>query len=38
VLYEAAATPLTYAVVRWLKSSEKVDTFDYRTDFNPIRL
>jgi len=38
VLYEAAATPLTYAVVRWLKSSEGLDTFDYRTDFNPIRL
>jgi uncharacterized integral membrane protein (TIGR00697 family) len=38
VLYEAAATPLTYAVVRWLKTSEGLDTFDYRTDFNPIRL
>src|SRR2546422_467388 len=38
VVYEAAATPLTYAAVRWLKSSERVDTFDYQTDFNPIRL
>lgn len=38
VLYEAAATPLTYAAVRWLKSSEQMDTFDYQTDFNPIRL
>ena len=38
VIYEAAATPLTYAVVRWLKSREGLDTFDYRTDFNPIRL
>jgi uncharacterized integral membrane protein (TIGR00697 family) len=38
ILYEAAATPLTYAVVRWLKTSEGLDTFDYRTDFNPIRL
>ncbi|HEV8639711.1 MAG TPA: queuosine precursor transporter [Methylomirabilota bacterium] len=38
VAYEAVATPLTYAVVGWLKSSERVDTFDYRTDFNPIRL
>jgi queuosine precursor transporter len=38
VLYEAAATPLTYAVVRWLKSAEGLDTFDSRTDFNPIRL
>jgi uncharacterized integral membrane protein (TIGR00697 family) len=38
VLYEAAATPLTYMVVRWLKSREGLDTFDYRTDFNPVRL
>jgi uncharacterized integral membrane protein (TIGR00697 family) len=38
VLYEAAATPLTYAVVRWLKAGEGLDTFDYQTDFNPIRL
>ena len=38
VLYEAAATPGTYAVVRWLKSREGLDTFDYRTDFNPVRL
>jgi uncharacterized integral membrane protein (TIGR00697 family) len=38
VAYEALATPLTYAVVGWLKSREQVDTFDYRTDFNPMRL
>lgn len=38
VLYEAAATPLTYAAVGWLKSRERIDTFDYTTDFNPIRL
>jgi uncharacterized integral membrane protein (TIGR00697 family) len=38
VVYEAVATPLTYAVVGWLKSREGLDTFDYRTDFNPIRL
>ncbi len=38
VLYEAAATPLTYAAVGWLKSRERIDTFDYDTDFNPIRL
>lgn len=38
VLYEVAATPLTYAVVGWLKSRERVDTFDYGTNFNPIRL
>jgi queuosine precursor transporter len=38
VAYEAAATPLTYAAVAWLKSRERVDTFDYQTDFNPLRL
>ena len=38
VTYEILATPLTYAVVGWLKSREQIDTFDYRTDFNPIRL
>src|SRR5213593_334711 len=38
VLYEAAATPLTYAAVAWLKASEGTDTYDYDTDFNPIRL
>jgi len=38
VLYEAAATPLTYAAVAWLKASERTDAYDYDTDFNPIRL
>jgi uncharacterized integral membrane protein (TIGR00697 family) len=38
VAYEAAATPLTYAAVAWLKSREQVDTFDYDTDFNPLKL
>ncbi len=35
VLYEAAATPLTYAVVNLLKRKEGVDVFDYSTNFNP---
>lgn len=38
VLYEAAATPLTYVVVGWLKATERVDAYDERTDWNPIRL
>src|SRR3989442_1152808 len=38
VAYEAAATPLTYATVAYLKASEHVDVYDYGTDFNPIRL
>jgi uncharacterized integral membrane protein (TIGR00697 family) len=38
VLYEAAATPLTYAAVAWLKAREGVDAYDHETDFNPVRL
>ncbi len=38
VAYEAAATPLTYAAVAWLKASERVDAYHYDTDFNPMRL
>ena len=37
VLYEAAATPLTYVVVNLLKRKEGVDVFDYQTRFNPFR-
>ena len=35
VLYEAAATPLTYLVVNGLKKAEGVDVFDESTNFNP---
>jgi uncharacterized integral membrane protein (TIGR00697 family) len=35
---EVLFTPLTYAVVAWLKRSEGVDAYDARTDFNPFRL
>jgi uncharacterized integral membrane protein (TIGR00697 family) len=38
VAYEAAATPLTYAAVAWLKAAEGVDVYDRETDFNPVRL
>jgi uncharacterized integral membrane protein (TIGR00697 family) len=37
VAYEIAATPLTYAVVKWLKRVEQVDVFDQSTDFTPFR-
>jgi len=37
VLYEAAMTPITYLVVRFLKKSEGVDVFDEGTNFNPFR-
>ena len=35
VVYEVVATPLTYAVVNFLKRREGVDVFDEKTDFNP---
>jgi len=36
--YEAAATPLTYAAVRFLKRREGIDVYDYDTRFNPLLL
>jgi uncharacterized integral membrane protein (TIGR00697 family) len=36
--YEAAATPLTYAVVGYLKRSEGIDTYDRDTRFSPLAL
>ena len=35
ILFEAIATPLTYAVVNFLKRKEAIDTYDYETKFNP---
>jgi queuosine precursor transporter len=35
---EVAFTPLTYAVVGWLKRSEQEDYYDTNTDFNPFTL
>jgi len=35
-LYEAVATPFTYAIVGYLKKKEGIDTYDYDTDFNPL--
>jgi queuosine precursor transporter len=35
VAYETLATPVTYAVVGWLKRVEQSDAFDTATDFNP---
>lgn len=35
VLYEVAATPVTYWIVNSLKRREGVDVFDTNTDFNP---
>ena len=35
VLYEAAATPLTYLIVNGLKRAEGVDIYDTDTNFSP---
>jgi len=35
VLFEAIFTPFTYAVVNYLKRKEAIDTYDYKTNFNP---
>jgi queuosine precursor transporter len=35
VVYETLMTPVTYAIVNFLKRSEHADYFDYETDFNP---
>ena len=35
VVYEALATPMTYAVVNFLKRVEGVDAFDEHTNFSP---
>jgi uncharacterized integral membrane protein (TIGR00697 family) len=35
VSLEIVFTPLTYKIVGFLKRTEKVDWFDYKTDFNP---
>lgn len=37
VLWEVVLTPVTYAVVGWLKRREGVDLFDDKTDFTPFR-
>jgi len=34
-IIEAIATPFTYAVVNFLKRKESIDTYDYKTKFNP---
>ena len=35
--WEALLTPVTYAVVGWLKRREGVDVYDEGTDFTPFR-
>ncbi len=37
ILWEVVLTPVTYAVVGWLKAREGVDIFDDSTDFSPFK-
>jgi uncharacterized integral membrane protein (TIGR00697 family) len=37
VLYEVIATPVTYAIVRFLKRAEGIDVYDHKTNFSPFR-
>jgi len=37
VFYEIIFTPVTYAVVKWIKKKECVDTFDYNVKYNVIK-
>jgi len=38
VAFEILATPLTYAVVGWLKRREGIDTYDHAVSYNPFQL
>ncbi len=38
VAYEAAATPLTYVAVAWLKRREGLDAYDAQVSLNPIAI
>jgi uncharacterized integral membrane protein (TIGR00697 family) len=38
VIYEVVATPATYAIVGFLKRSEGLDAFDYKSNFNPFHV
>jgi uncharacterized integral membrane protein (TIGR00697 family) len=38
VVYEVVATPATYAIVGFLKRSEGLDAFDFKSDFNPFHM
>jgi hypothetical protein len=38
VAIEVVFTPLTYLIVNYLKKNEFIDTYDYTTNFNPLRI
>jgi len=38
VAYETVATPLTYAIVGFLKRRDQIDSYDYDVKLNPLRV
>lgn len=38
VTYEVFSTPLTYAIIGWLKRQEGEDTYDHEVNYNPFQL
>ena len=38
IAIEVIFTPLTYVIVNYLKKNESIDTYDYKTNFNPLRI
>jgi uncharacterized integral membrane protein (TIGR00697 family) len=38
IAIEAICTPATYATVNWLKRKEGIDTYDYKTRYNPFMI
>lgn len=38
VAIEIFMTPVTYAIIRFLKDAEGEDFYDYQTDFSPFRI
>lgn len=38
VAIETIFTPVTYVIVAWLKRKEGIDTYDYKTRYNPLNI
>jgi len=38
IVIEALMTPVTYAIITWLKRAEGIDVYDWKTDFNPFKI
>ena len=36
VVYEILFTPITYAVVKWVKKNENIDVYDYDIKYNVV--